>query len=305
MPDLKELLGRVLPDAWEGVEAPADAAIERGTRIRRRRRAASTVTLFGSFLVVALFASSMIATWRDDTSPAEPSTTFELPTLDPAEFYYWEFDGKTYDEKSTLLDPYSKALKDFLAEDGATPLNADGPVSFIRTGRQLVHDKAGDFVATSDDDKAVHWQPYFHSTFDTPSGESVFVDVIPRGGFTTGSTEDVTWESDGDYMGLGDAPTHLIACGVHAEHSGTSAEADVTAECEPTTGPDGQDVIRAIETRDETTGDTRYYGRVVLYRDDGTAVTVRVHSDQDESELPALLDAMTALAAALPTDPVR
>lgn len=310
MPELRELLDRALPDAWEAAGSSVDAAMARGSRIRRRRRIASTAAIVGSFLAVVLVASSVVGLGRGDESPPADSLksapAFELPALDSGEFYYWDSYPESSDEEAELLEPYDKALGDFLTADDSVLLDPGESVNFSREGRKLMRDNGGDYYMSTVGDKVVHKQPIYYTTFDSPDGESVYVDVFPRGGFTAGSTRDADWETEGDYMGPGDDATYLIACGDLVEGDGKATYDEVTVECEEVTDSTGQEVVRGLETRvSKDEGGTYYYGRIVLYRDDGTAVRVRINSEQKKDGIPALLDAMTELAAALPSDPVR
>lgn len=325
--DIKQLLdetaGRESLPAFD-----ADAALKRGHGALARRRLAVGGLATG---VVAIVAAAMVAlpgimapAKSDDPADPGPNTNAAspeetLPELDPSLYYTW-LDEVFWDDQGNAVEnlpqqtegsaKYTNAFYELLDEEfgGYT----GDQVAFGKLGLQLVatpepFDQSGGYDIA--DEQSFYRLHLNFTAHQTDSGliqwgkgeggfEVLYIDVRAPGDFTEGV------EGPGKASVKGDADVFdLLGCDDRTDEIQAGQTVDVEVTCTENATAKNERFYEVTEVSQPGTAHAITTRKIVLYRVDGSAVTV---SDTGDSGEDVSLDfgQLVAMAQSLPLEPV-
>ncbi|GIG71509.1 hypothetical protein [Phytomonospora endophytica] len=326
--DIKELL-----DTTAGHESlpafDADAALKRGHGALSRRRLAVGGLTTG---VVAIVAAAMVAlpgimapAKGGDPSDPGPGTNAAtpreaLPELDPDLYYtwldevFWDDQGNITEntpEKTESSAKYTGAFYELLDQEfggytGDTMDFGRMDLKLVATPEAL-RDTSGayevaeeqvfyrlhlNFVAHQTDDGLVQWGN------GNGGFEALYIDVRAPGDFTDGL------EGPGPGSAKGGAGVFdLLGCEDRTDGAQAGQTVEVDVECIEKATAKNERYIEVTEVSQPGTEHAITTRKLVLYRVDGSAVTVRDTGDSGQDLSLGFTD-LLAMAQALPLEPV-
>lgn len=326
--DIKRLLDETAGD--EPLSAyDTDAAVKRGHGALTRRRMAVGGLTTG---VVAIVAAAMVALpgimapaeGGDPTLPgggnaAESSAPDTLPELDPDLYYTWEYndyeDGvsnwiEIVPEYTESTGKYDDALKGVF-DDRFGGFDGDARIGSVATKLMSKPSLDADGNTAIADERTVYHLRTGITNGETGDGlkqwsrgngeyEGLSVDVHAPGDFTLGTDGPVAFDALKGDRGVYD----LANCTDYTDRIQAGQTRAVTVDCEEKTTAKNERIIEVTEVAAAGTEYEMTNRFLVLYRVDGSAVVVGDFAGEPHQELSLDFEDLTAIAVALPLEPV-